>query len=77
MSTIEYPEQYLKGEKTLELKRVNMITLLEASRLTGLTYDHLRKYCLNGTYPHIKVGKKYLINYDKLVQILNGEKDEE
>lgn len=76
MSVIEYPEKYIREDKPCELKRVNMIGLLEASKLTGLSYDHLRNGCINGTYVHIKSGNKYLINYDKLLKILNGEQDD-
>lgn len=52
-----------------------MITLREASRRTGVSYDYLRKGCLNGTLVHIRAGNKFLINFNKLIDKLNGEED--
>jgi len=52
-----------------------MITLREASRRTGLSYDSLRKGCLSGKFVHIRVGAKILINFNKLIDRLNGEED--
>ena len=50
-----------------------MITLREASRRTGLSYDFLRKGCLEGRFVHIRSGSKFLINFNKLCDTLNGE----
>ncbi len=47
-----------------------MVTIREASRRTGLSYDFLRKACLNGKIVHIKAGSKYLINFGRLVDWL-------
>jgi len=52
-----------------------MITLREASRRTGLSYDYLRKGCLSGDLIHIRAGSKILINFNKLIDKLNGEED--
>lgn len=49
-----------------------MVTLKEASELTGISYDYLRKMCINKQIVHIKAGVKYLINFEKLVDYLNG-----
>ena len=56
----------------MELKIPTMETLAEASKQTGLSYDYLRKLCLTGQITHIRAGKKYLINLEKLVDYLNG-----
>lgn len=56
----------------MELKIPTMVTLSEASKQTGLSYDYLRKLCLAGQITHIRAGKKYLINLEKLVDYLNG-----
>ena len=48
-----------------------MITLNEASKRTGLSYDLLRKMCLRGTIVHIKAGNRYLINWRRLCQYLD------
>ena len=53
-----------------------MITLREASRRTGLSYDFLRKGCLSGDLIHIRAGSKILINFNKLIDKLNGEEDD-
>ena len=42
-------------------------------RIPGLSYDHLRKGCIRGEIVHIRAGSKYLINFDKLCEKLNGE----
>lgn len=55
----------------MELKIPTMVTLAEASKQTGLSYDYLRKLCLTGQITHIRAGKKYLINLEKLVDYLN------
>ena len=50
-----------------------MIGLREASRRTGVSYDRLRRGCLSGEFVHIKSGSKFLINFGKLCDVLNGE----
>lgn len=50
-----------------------MITLREASKRTGLSYDFLRRGCLSGRFVHIRSGAKFLINFGKLCDYLNGE----
>ncbi len=50
-----------------------MITLREASRRTGLSYDFLRKECLRGNIVHVRVGSgKMLINFDLLKKQLES-----
>lgn len=49
-----------------------MVTLKEASSRTGISYDCLRKMCINKQIVHIKAGSKFLINWEKLVDYLNG-----
>lgn len=48
-----------------------MVTLREASNRTGLSYDWLRKLCLQGRLVHIRAGNKFLINFRKLIDYLN------
>ncbi len=52
-------------------QEVQMVTLKDASSRTGVSYDWLRKMCINGKIVHIRAGNKYLINWDKLVDYLN------
>lgn len=53
-----------------------MVTLREASDRTGLSYDWLRKLCLQGRIVHIRAGNKYLINFRKLIDYLNTGDDQ-
>ena len=63
----EEKQEHTTGEKIPE-----MVTIKEVSRRTGLSYDYLRKQCLQGNLTHIRVGNgKYLINFDLLVDQLN------
>lgn len=49
-----------------------MKTIKEMAELTGLSYTMLRNLCLENKIVHIRAGKKYLINYDRFVDYLNG-----
>ena len=49
-----------------------MVTLKEASLRTGLSYDCLRKKCLNKEIAHIRSGKKFFVNYTMLCVYLSG-----
>lgn len=55
---------------------VKMVTIKEASNLTGVSYDCIRKLCLQNKIVFIKAGCKYLINYDRFVEYLNAGGDE-
>ncbi len=50
-----------------------MRTIKEVSQETGVSYDALRKMCLRKEIPHIRCGKKFLINLDRFIDYLNGE----
>ena len=72
-------DQYVKDEKhdethasQAEQSIPEMISIREASKRTGLSYDHLRKECLKGHVKHIRIGTgKFLINFGALVQQLD------
>lgn len=52
-----------------------MLGIREAAIRTGLSYDHIRKLCLQGKIVYVRAGNKYLVNLEKLVEFLqNGEK---
>lgn len=51
-----------------------MITLRDAAKRTGLSYEYLRQLCLRNRIVHIRTGSKYLINLEKLIEFMNGEK---
>lgn len=61
-------ERLLRKEREPE-----MVTLKEASSRTGLSYDCLRKMCLNNEIVYVKAGAKFLVNFGKLADYLNGE----
>ena len=56
----------------MEENRIEMLTLREASKRTGLSYDRLRKMCLADEIIYIRSGAKFLVNYTKLVEYLNN-----
>lgn len=59
-----------------EMIHPEMISIKEASSRTGLSYEFIRALCIKGKIVHIKNGVKYLINYGKLCQYLNGEENQ-
>lgn len=51
-----------------------MLSLMELSQKTNLTYTLLRKLIVeNGFVPYIRVGRKYLVNYDLFLEKLKKE----
>lgn len=48
-----------------------MMTLNQAAEATGLSYDHLRKLCLQKKIVFVRAGSKYLINADRLKEYLD------
>ena len=49
-----------------------MLSLKEASEKSGLSYSALRLMCIRNEIIHIRVGRKYLINWARLVDYLGG-----
>lgn len=54
-----------------------MVTLQVAAERTGLSYDCLRKWCIQHKIVCIRAGRKYLVNMEKLIDFLNGEEVKE
>ncbi len=50
-----------------------MLTIKDCASKTGLSYDFIRKLCLRNEIIHIKAGNKFLINFEKFIDFLNGE----
>ena len=48
-----------------------MKTINEVSLITGLAKYHVRKMVLNNKVKYIMAGKKYLINFNSLLDYLN------
>ena len=49
-----------------------MLTLRQAAEATGLSYDHLRKHCLQEKIIFVRAGNKYLVNAEKLQEYLDS-----
>lgn len=56
-----------------EANAVPFLPIVEAAKVTGLSQFYLRTGCKNGTVPHIKAGKKYFIDVERLLQTLRAE----
>lgn len=54
-----------------------MLTIKEVSIRTGVSYDAIRKLCLQNKIVFIKAGAKYLINMEKFIDYLNRGDDGE
>lgn len=48
-----------------------MLTIKAASAQSGLSYDFIRKLCLQGKITYVRAGTKYLINFEKFIEYLN------
>ena len=61
------PEQYTEdGDKI-----PTMVTIQEAANQTGLSYDYIRKMCIQNKIVYVKAGAKRLVNLDMLRRYLN------
>ena len=49
-----------------------MLTLRQAAEATGLSYDYLRKLCLQRKIIFVRAGNKYLVNAEKLQEYLES-----
>ena len=53
-----------------------MMGLTEAAQKTGVSYHYLYQLCKTGKIVHIRSGRKYYINMDRLAEFLDtGEKN--
>ncbi len=50
-----------------------MVTIREASKRTGLSYDCIRKMALSGKIVYIRVGRKFFINFGKFCEFLDSQ----
>lgn len=56
-------------ELTMDIPR--MVTIRKAAELTGLSYDYIRKLCINDKIVYVRAGSKYVVNLGKLIEFLN------
>lgn len=78
-AVFETPERFYSKEHAISkpYEIPEMLTIRETAARTGLSYDYLRKLCLQKRIVFIRSGVKYLINYSKLVEFLNrGDENE-
>ena len=61
------PDQYIEDEDKLP----TMVTIQEAANQTGLSYDYIRKMCIQDKIVYVKAGAKRLVNLDMLRRYLN------
>ncbi len=54
------------------LKIPTMLKIREAAARTGLPYYHILKLCKADQVSHIRTGRTYYVNMDKLVEYLNN-----
>lgn len=50
-------------------------TIKNAAHITGLSQYFLRKGCVEGTIPHIRLGNKYMINMPLMLQRINEQSE--
>jgi excisionase family DNA binding protein len=50
-----------------------MKTIKETSSLTGVSEHHIRLLCKGNKIKYIRAGSKYLVNYERFLDYLNGE----
>ena len=64
--------QVMSEEKETIVPRIETIRTL--AKESGVSYNCIRLWCLNGKLPYIKTGKKYLINVNSFVKLLENER---
>lgn len=52
-----------------------LILLKQMDSETALTYNSIRKLCLEGKVKHFRSGKKIILNYDDLLKVVGIEEE--
>lgn len=60
----------MKSRKAVEF--TPFMGLKDAVTYTGLSYNYLRTGCANGTVPHIRIGRKIMVNVIRLMEQLDA-----
>ena len=60
--------------ESMEHRVPTILSLKEVSAKTGLSYECLRQLCLKNEIVYFKSGTKYMVNYEKFLEFLNGNK---
>lgn len=73
------PDRVLKKErirrKPTDASMPRMLSIKEAAQLSGLGEYCIRRMCKQNEIRYIKSGTKYLVNYDWLLDYLQGTKN--
>lgn len=51
---------------------IHMVTIKQLAHETGVSEHHIRRLCKNNQIHYIKTGVKYLINFERFMDYLNG-----
>ena len=62
-----------KNKATVSLNAAPFQTIVDASRTTGLSQYYLRIGCRDGSVPHVKSGRTFLVNIPALLRKLDAE----
>ena len=49
-----------------------MVSALDASKITGLSYGYILNGCKRGEIVHIKSNNRFYVNLDRFIDKLNG-----
>lgn len=58
----------------VEVKEIivpTMLSIAEAAERSGLAQHYVRQLCLTNQIVYVRAGKKYLVNFEKLIDFLN------
>ena len=66
------PSAHLTLIHDQKLSTVHMVTIKELALETGVSEHYIRKLCKTNQIKYIKTGVKYLINYERFLDYLNG-----
>ena len=67
-------EKEKAASRDIDFKVPTMITIDEVSERTGLTKRFIRECVKEDKIVYIMVGRKILVNFEKFIDFLNGEK---
>ena len=65
-----------QGERSAaRIRPPRMRTISDAAKETGLSYNCIRRLCMNGNVAHVKTGRKIFINLDALIDYCATNRD--
>ena len=73
-NTLSTEKKKRNKRKPLDTKAPRMVTIKELATLTGMSEYFIRRLCKEDKIIHFTTGVKILINYDRFIEFLNGNK---